>query len=136
MSGGKAFIDTNVFAYLYSDDEAEKQQRALSAIHQYDCVTSTQALNEFCNVCTGKWNLPTGDIQNAVDEICSVCTVMTVNEEIIKQALVLRERYKYSYYDCLMLASALTGSCDLLLSEDMSDGQVIEGTLTIQNVFK
>ena len=50
----KAFIDTNVLVYLYSEDEAEKQALAYDAIEKYDCITSTQVLNEFSNVCIKK----------------------------------------------------------------------------------
>jgi predicted nucleic acid-binding protein len=34
-----------------------------------------------------------------------------------------------------MVASALESGCEYLLSEDMADGQVIEGELTIRNIF-
>jgi predicted nucleic acid-binding protein len=51
-------------------------------------------------------------------------------------ALVYHEKYKFSYYDCLMIASALKTECQCLLSEDMADGQLIEGRLIIKNIFK
>ncbi|MDR3275689.1 MAG: hypothetical protein LBT11_00535, partial [Treponema sp.] len=50
-------------------------------------------------------------------------------------ALHLMKRYNYSYYDCLMLASALKHGCAHIFTEDMSDGQIIEGTLQIVNIF-
>ena len=131
----KAFVDTNVFLYLYSADEKDKRQCAIAAIDKYNCCTSTQALNEFSNVCTRKWKLPTADIQKAIDEICSACSVTVVSVDVIGQALALHERYGYSYYDCLMLASALSAGCRYLLSEDMADTQVIEDKLTILNIF-
>jgi len=131
----RVFIDSNVFLYLYSEDEDIKRKQAQKALHEHDCVTSTQALNEFCNVCTKKWNLPIDVIETAIDEICEACNVHTLTPEIIKQALSLHSRYKYSFYDCLMLAAALAFGCNRLLSEDMTDGQVIEGLLTIQNIF-
>ncbi|GHV18420.1 hypothetical protein FACS189493_7820 [Spirochaetia bacterium] len=43
--------------------------------------------------------------------------------------------YQYSYYDSLIVASALEQDCDYLLSEDMNDGQVI-GKMAIKNIFK
>jgi predicted nucleic acid-binding protein len=33
----KAFIDTNVFIYLYSDDESAKQEIAQKAVNKYEC---------------------------------------------------------------------------------------------------
>ncbi|GMO44224.1 MAG: hypothetical protein Pg6C_06090 [Treponemataceae bacterium] len=46
----KAFIDTNVFVYLYSKDEINKKDISQIAVDKYDCIISTQLLNEFCNV--------------------------------------------------------------------------------------
>lgn len=131
----KAFIDTNVWLYLYSVDEDDKRKCALDAIGKYDCYTSTQALNEFSNVCTRKWKLPVADIEKAIDEICDACSVATVDEKIIKRALAIHKRYGYSYFDCLMLASALSAECKYFLSEDMANRQIIEGQLTILNIF-
>ena len=44
------------------------------------------------------------------------------------------ERWKYSLYDALVIGAALEGGCPTLYSEDLHDGQVIEG-LTIVNPF-
>jgi predicted nucleic acid-binding protein len=132
----KAFVDSNVFLYLYSADEEIKREKAITALKQYHCVTSTQALNELCNVCTKKWKIAVEDIEKAVDEICGACTIYPLTPEIIKQALPLHRRYGYSFYDSLMLSSALSCGCNLLLSEDMQDGQVIEGLLRIKNIME
>ena len=53
MNGVKAFIDTNVFVYLYSgnDDDSKNRNTAYNALSSYDCKISTQVLNEFCNIC-------------------------------------------------------------------------------------
>jgi predicted nucleic acid-binding protein len=53
----------------------------------------------------------------------------------VVEALTIHEKYGYSYYDSLMVASALKQECQYLFSEDMSDGQVIERSLTIKNIF-
>ena len=58
MSGIKAFIDTNMFVYLYSKQEPEKQKAVMTAINQYDRAISTQVLNEFCSVCIRKLGFP------------------------------------------------------------------------------
>ena len=60
---------------------------------------------------------------------------MIVDENTISRALVLHEKLGYSYYDCLIIASALDSNCRYLFSEDMADGQIIEGSLTIKNVL-
>ena len=47
----------------------------------------------------------------------------------------LRTRYNISYWDSLITAAALENNCSVLYSEDMQDGQVIEGKLKIINPF-
>lgn len=42
----KAFLDTNILLYLFSDDEHEKNAVSSSALNEYVCITSTQAINE------------------------------------------------------------------------------------------
>ena len=136
MSEGRAFVDTNVFVYLFSEDERLKQQRSIQILNAYDCWISTQVVNEFCSICTRKWKMPTHDIQRAVDKICLCGTLYTVDLPTVRHALELCERYHYSYYDSLILASALACDCEYLLTEDLNDGQIIENSLTIRNIYK
>ena len=49
-------------------------------------------------------------------------------------ALRIARKYRYHIYDSLVIAAALEASCDVLYTEDMHDGQVIDG-LTIRNPF-
>jgi len=131
----KAFVDTNVFIYLYSEDEIQKQNISQRAVEKYDCIISTQVLNEFSNVCIGKLNKSTEEVVLAVNEIVEQCTVSLVEKHNIKQALEIHERYGYKYFDCLMLVSALNFDCKYFITEDMTDRQVIDNRLTIVNIY-
>lgn len=51
----KAFLDTNVFIYFYSNDDIEKRNTAYKALNSHICVTSTQAFNEASNVWISKF---------------------------------------------------------------------------------
>ena len=51
-------------------------------------------------------------------------------------ALEIAQRDGLSFYDSLIVASALEAGCSTLLSEDMQDGRAIAGRLTIRNPFK
>jgi predicted nucleic acid-binding protein len=133
----KVFIDTNVLIYLYSVDEPNKKQKAISVFDNYDCITSTQAINEFCNICIKKMRKNNKDIALAVNEIINICKLELIGMwETINTALQLHNRYNYSYFDCLMLASALNSNCKCIFTEDMSDGQIINDKLKIINIFK
>jgi predicted nucleic acid-binding protein len=132
----KVFVDTNIFIYLYSEDEAAKQLIAEKEIERYICVISTQVLNEFSNTCIKKLNKPVEDIKLAIDEMINECIVSSIKNDTIKRSLELHDKYQYSYYDCLMISSALENDCRYLLTEDMSDGHIIENKLKIVNIFK
>ena len=133
----RVFLDTNIFIYLYSDDEGEKRDAAYKILNGNKCITSTQTLNESSNIWYKKYNLNKIIITKYLDEIESVCDdVMLIQRKTINQALIIKDRYGYSYYDCLMLASALEGNCDIIFTEDMNDGQFIEQNLKIINPFK
>ena len=51
----KAFIDTNIFIYTQRTDNPEKRQIAEHTISYFDCIASTQVLNEIINVFTKKF---------------------------------------------------------------------------------
>jgi len=131
----KAFIDTNIFIYLYSEDEIQKQEISQITVNKYDCIISTQVLNEFSNVCIGKLNKPTEEVELAVNEIIEQCTVSLIEKHNIKQALEIHGLYGYKYFDCLMLASALNSDCKYFITEDMADGKIINNKLTIVNIY-
>ena len=119
----RAFFYTNVLIYLFSEDEPEKNLKCISALKKYTCITSTQAINELCNVFTKKWRLPVKDIQFAIKQIEAVCDIQFVDLDVVDYALEIKGKYKYSYYNCLMLSSAIISGCDYILSEDMHSGQ-------------
>ena len=133
----KVFLDTNVLIYFYSEDDENKRNTARHLLNSHDCVTSIQAMNESSNVWfnKNKWNA--AKIQEHLDNIELVCgQALPVHRDTVNKALTLKERCGYSYYDCLMLASALESNCRIIYTEDMSDGQLIDRTLRIVNPFK
>ena len=50
------------------------------------------------------------------------------------EALHLRNRYRLSWYDSLIVAGAIEAECSVLYSEDMQHGQEF-GDLRIENPF-
>jgi len=137
MSDERVFIDTNVFVYIHSGNNKDKDKRLLAyeVIEHYPCIISTQVLNEFCNICIKKLKHPANMIQGFIDNICKYCDLIYVDEQTISKALYISSKYGLSYYDCLMIASAIESNCTFLYTEDMADKQVIEKTLTIKNFF-
>jgi predicted nucleic acid-binding protein len=131
----KVFIDTNVLIYGYSDDEPDKRQRAIDCVRSGEAWISTQVLNETINVLKRKFSLSYSQIREAVQELSEGFPIVLVSVNTIEMALNLAERYQYSYFDSLILASALEAGCQILYSEDLHDGQRIENQLMIINPF-
>ena len=131
----KVFLDTNVLIYAYSEDEPDKRQRVIDCVRSGEAWISTQVLNETINVLKRKFSLSYSQIRDAVQEVSKGFPIILVSVNTIEMALNLAERYQYSYFDSLILASALEAGCQILYSEDLHDGQRIENQLMIINPF-
>jgi predicted nucleic acid-binding protein len=134
MNDDFAFIDTNILIYAFSENDLSKKILAINAIDMYTCIVSTHILNEFSNVCIKKLHYPIDQIHESIDQILDVCDLFIVDETVIHDALNIYDRYRFSYYDSIVVASAVKCSCRFLLSEDLNDGQII-GNTTITNIF-
>jgi len=133
---GKRFLDTNVLLYLYSEDEPVKQATADTLVRGEERAwVSAQVLSEMANVLRRKFGVAYPDIGAAIAEVRAACEVHVVTPETVAFALSLGERYRYSYFDSLILAAALECECETLASEDMQHGFVVESRLTIHNPF-
>jgi len=134
VPGVRAFFDTNVLLYLLSAD-SRKADRAEALLAQGG-VISVQVLNEFASVASRKVGLSWKEIREALDPIRAVCNVEPVTLEVHACALGLAAKHGWSFYDSLIVAAALLSGCSTLYSEDLHDGQRVEGSLRIVNPFR
>ena len=133
MSGTEAFFDTNVLLYLLSGD-ASKADRAETLVGAGG-VISGQVLNEFALVASRKLGMSWAEIREVLETIREVCRVVPMSLETHDRGIALSERYGFSIYDSMILASALLAGCTVLFTEDLQDGQSIDGRLTVRNPF-
>jgi predicted nucleic acid-binding protein len=129
------FLDTNILVYLYSETEPEKAKIAKQCAEHQNVWISTQVLNELSNVLHRKFSIPYLDILAVIQELEIDFLLATISHKTIKQALLLGDRYRYSYFDSLMLASSLEQGCTTIYTEDMQHNQEIESQLVIRNPF-
>ena len=131
----RIFIDTNVLLYLLSADAA-KADIAEALLTDASCVraVSVQVVNEFVNVARNKARLDWSEIREYVALLRDACEIAPITDQEQDMALEIAERYRYRWYDSLIIASAVASGASLLLSEDLHDGQAI-GDLVIQNPF-
>lgn len=127
------FADTNVAVYAL---DADPQRRAQAfAIMRRRPVISTQVVNEFLNVLTGKKQAPRDVAHRYARILLRRCEVVALTPQVVETAIQLGERYQCSHWDALVIAAALLADCDTLYSEDLQDGQVFDGRLTVKNPF-
>ena len=140
MNAEKQFWDSNLWVYLFvpSDDPADvgKQNKLLSRLeNEPDITVSVQVLNEVANVLMKKYKFDETRTEEILDSIDQSAVVIPLTRTLSSEALLLKKRYKISWFDALIVAAALFSECALLFSEDMQHGLVIEGKLTILNLF-
>jgi predicted nucleic acid-binding protein len=131
----RVFIDTNIFMYIQRTDEAKKTKIAEKTIEIFDCVASTQVLNEISNLLTRKFPSPKEKVIRVLNSIKEDCSIVTITSDFPDKALEYHYRFSISYYDSLMIAAAIEANCTYLISEDMQDGLIIDGKLQIVNIF-
>ena len=130
----KPFIDTNILLYLLSEDN-EKADRAEEIVHAGGRI-SVQVLNEFANVARRKIAMSWEETNEALKLLRSICPTDPLTLESHERGLLVAERYRLSIYDSMIIAAALIGNCEILYSEDMQDGLLIDHQLRILNPFK
>jgi len=130
----QTFFDTNIILYLATDDEA-KAGRAEELIADGG-VVSVQVLNEFVSVSARKYRRPWLAIEETLTAVCTLCRVEPLSLAAHQKAVALSRDHGFSFYDALIVASALGAGCDTLLTEDMQHGRVVDRVLAIRNPFR
>lgn len=134
----KVFVDTNTLLYVHDRDAGEKSVQALQWLHtltenRIACL-NLEVLNELTYVLLRKrWLASQEKTFAAVDQFAALGD-RSITIETVAAARVLHLRLRYSWWDCLLLASAVEIGCTHFLSEDLQDGQRID-TLTIVDPF-
>ncbi|SNR69004.1 PIN domain-containing protein [Desulfurobacterium atlanticum] len=132
----KVFVDTNVLIYAYSEDEPEKAVVSQKIIVENNSITSVQVLNELSNVLYKKFRKSEDEVVSVILEITELLEVVPVTLSTVLKAHEVKRRYRYSYYDSLIIASALENNCEILYTEDMQHNQKISENLHIVNPFR
>ena len=133
MSGADSFFDTSVLLYLLSDDtfRADRIETLLAARG----VISVQVLNEFAVVALRKLKIPLNEVREILDTIRAVCAVESITVETHDRGLAVFERYRFSLYDSILVATALISGAKILYSADLQHGQIIDNQLRVTNPF-
>jgi len=136
----KFFIDTNILVYSFDASSPVKQNISQEMIKkalgdQVGCISS-QVIQEFLNVSSKKFKpaLSSEDCLKYLNTVLSpLCEIFT-SIDLYRATIEISERWKYSFYDSMIITAALQTNCGILYSEDLQHKQKVQ-TLTIINPF-
>ncbi|MPV59584.1 VapC toxin family PIN domain ribonuclease [Burkholderia sp. HI2761] len=129
----KSFVDSNVVLYLLSEDET-KANRA-EALFLRRPTISVQVLNEVASICNRKLRMPWREVGKFLEPIRSLCHVVPLTVDAHDLARRLAERYRLSFDDACIVATASIEGCEYLYTEDMHDGLQVDGGPVLRNPF-
>jgi predicted nucleic acid-binding protein len=134
----KIFIDTNILVYTVDKFDKIKQKIARKlvkeAILNGTAVISTQVLQEFYNICTVKLHMKPLKVKGYVHNYIENIEVVQNGSTIIERGIDISIISQISFWDALLIASAESSNCVELMTEDLNDGQIING-VKIKNPF-
>ena len=135
----REFIDTNVLVYAFDSSAAPKQQAACRLLERLwdsgaGCL-SVQVLQEFFVTVTKKVAspLPVEEATARVREF-TAWRVFSPTADDVLAAIGLHARLNIGFWDAMIVLAAAESACDILWTEDLSDGQVLQG-VRIRNPF-
>jgi predicted nucleic acid-binding protein len=133
------FADTSILLYAISRDpqEAHKAERARGILAERDLALSVQVLQEFYVQATRESRpdpLPHEPAAKLVESFHRF-PVVDLTTQVMHAALATRDRFQISYWDAAILEAARALRCEIVLSEDLNDGQDYAGVV-VQNPFR
>ncbi len=131
----KVFLDTNILVYLSSKEEGKSEIIRKLIYNLQNDVISTQVLGEFSNVAIRNKVLSSSKLVDYIDTFANTFEVLKISDKTIINAIKIKDKYLFSFWDSMIVASAIETNCKILFSEDMHHNQLIDNVLTIKNPF-
>jgi len=130
----KFFIDTNLLVYTIDKKDIVKQEIARNYIKKLTSehlpVISTQVIQEFYVVATSKLKADPIIVKNIVHNFHNM-EIITLDLELIEQAIDINVLSQISFWDSLIVAAAEKANCEYVVSEDLNAGQLYRGVKLI-----
>jgi len=131
------FIDTNILIYAHDGGAGKKHERSVELLtrlfQEGSGAVSIQVLAEFYAAATAKLAMSSQEAEEAIADLGS-WTIHRPRHEDVVRAARLHRRHNTSWWDALVLNSAIELGCHVLWSEDFSDGRRY-GSVTVRNPF-
>ena len=130
-----SFLDTNILIYAYSISELNKKNKSIELLNHKNIILSTQVINEFVWIMSRKYNVDLIKLDMIVKNLFDTYRIVLIDKQVIELAIKLSIKYNFSYWDGLILSASLVNECNIIYTEDLQHGQIIDKNLTILNPF-
>lgn len=134
----KVFFDSNILIYFADGADPQKQLIAenliKNAVINDTGVISTQSLQEFFAATTRKLLCTKEKAKEYIENFSESFTVEQVSVPLILKAINISIKNQFSFWDSLILAAAIQTGCIICYSEDLTNGQIVDG-VKILNPF-
>jgi len=130
----KIALDSNILIYNHSLDH-EKKRLIARDFFKENPVVSSQVISEYLNVMKRNFKMQKLELMQLCSLWLEKCSIQPVILSTIKLSQELIGKYDFQVFDGIVVAAALEADCDILYSEDMQNGQIIENMLKIVNPF-
>lgn len=133
------FIDSNIWIYAVTQSQDNppdpRHEIARQLITQVQPCLSVQVINEVTVNLLRKFKFGESEIRSLIRSFYNTYMVFAIDVDTFIQASTLRETYQLSFWDSLIVGSALQHHCHVLYSEDMHNNLVVDDRLQICNPF-
>lgn len=129
----KSFVDSNIILYTFFE-ESVKKISAEKLLDSGNFIISSQVVGEVCSNLKKKGRFTPDELARVIKCLYGNFHVMMVTQSIYETSVKFQKRFNFSFWDSVIVASALEGDCEILYSEDMQNGLIIEH-LEIVNPF-
>ena len=131
----KIFLDSNILIYCYTNSDSKKQHIARELAAKSNTCISSQVLNETTNVLNKKYGISWASLENLITDFENNFHIHPLTANEVRKSCRIADRYKFSFYDSMIISAAIECNCSVLYSEDLHNSQMIGKNLKIVNPF-
>jgi len=140
MTDERGFVDSNIWIYAVTQSGSippnPRHEAAKVLIRTIQPYISVQVINEVSYNLVKKFKFTESDIQTLVKSFYRTYTVCPIMDEVLLlEASSIRQRYNISFWDSMLVSTAIQSQCSLFYTEDMRHGLIVNDVLTIVNPF-
>ncbi len=131
------FVDTNILVYAHEGGAGHKHRKAVDLLSRLfedqNGALSVQVLTEFYITATKKLGMKSQQAEEVIADLASWAIHRPGHDDVLRACKIHRQ-HKASWWDALIINSAVELGCSILWSEDLGSGTRY-GSLTVRNPF-